>query len=478
MQDNPFHQSFSHRLAALKALERCDADAIQAAAIEISNVSSKYGRIHPSSELRAFSDTLDCLTLVQRWKNAVRDADADAVRFRDASRQRATEALERRADDEPCTLDFVLEDIVKIDTPNALADLKHRVLHTALPFGVRTDERGILIPAGDAQENPPQLPEVAFVKFEINGQPAKEIDTLNPNRIYDIGIDIRVSRWPEFADRLIVTPVSMEPADTYDLPTFVIDRPTATGNDSSRAYEFQKNGRLRIKVAAAFGARPFEFKYRAVFEPSRSEQPLDIIGHRTLRFQSVDPLDHAISGYAEIDRKLLELRDKLGTVPGLPDIDRCNALEVCAGLGNLAGQALSDSLFPEGTKEDEFQTEAVKALRLRPSIGEDLEIHPQTGGGVTDLSFHRIRIELKAVTRGEIGEAEIGKFVNQTAQYVVSSGKRIGVLCVLDSRKKNMPPPPAESHIRIIDKQIGNTYVQIVFLCVEGGLARPSDLSR
>ena len=211
MQDNPFHQSFSHRLAALKALERCDADAIQAAAIEISSVSSKYGRIHPSAELRAFSDTLDCLALVQRWKNAVRDADADAVRFRDASRQRATEALERRADDEPCTLDSVLEDIVKIDTPNALADLKHRVLHTSLPFGVRMDERGILIPAGDAQENPPQRPEVAFVKFEINGQPAKEIDTLNPNRIYDIGIDIRVSRWPEFADRLIVTPVSMEP---------------------------------------------------------------------------------------------------------------------------------------------------------------------------------------------------------------------------------------------------------------------------
>lgn len=205
---------------------------------------------------------------------------------------------------------------------------------------------------------------------------------------------------------------------------------------------------------------------------------LEILGHRTPRTENHDLSNHTFSGYAEIDSKLLELRNDLEMLPDLPHGDISHALEVCAGLGNLAGQALSDNLFPEGTEEKEFQIEVVKALRNRPNIGEDLERNPQTGGGITDLSFHRIRIELKAVSDGEISEAKIDKFADQTAQYVVSSGKRIGVLCLLDSRKKTTPPPPAASHLRIIRKEISGAFVPIVFLCVKGGLARPSDLSR
>lgn len=205
---------------------------------------------------------------------------------------------------------------------------------------------------------------------------------------------------------------------------------------------------------------------------------LEILGHRTPRTENHDLSNHTFSGYAEIDSKLLELRNDLEMLPDLPHGDISHALEVCAGLGNLAGQALSDNLFPEGTEEKEFQIEVVKALRNRPNIGEDLERNPQTGGGITDLSFHRIRIELKAVSDGEISEAKIDKFADQTAQYVVSSGKRIGVLCLFDSRKKTTPPPPAASHLRIIRKEISGAFVPIVFLCVKGGLARPSDLSR
>ena len=475
-EGNPFQLSFSHRLSALKAVERGDADAIEATATKIKDVSEMFGSLHPAIELGAFSETLDCLAFAQRWTNAVRDADADSERLRKACQLRAKEALEKRGCNEPAALDSVLSDLAGIEDPSALAGLKLQVLQTPLPFGMWADKHKTSIPIGNTKSNMSEHIEIAFVKFEIDGQPAKEIDILSSNTIHDIKIDIRVSRWPDSADQLIVTPVSMEPSDTYDLPTFLIDRPT--GEHGNTPYVFKKNGRLLLKMPTAINANPLEFKYRAVFEPSCYERPPEIFGHRTLRIESHDLSTHTLSGYEEIDSKLLELRNELRTLPGLPHRDISHVIEICAGLGNLAGQALSDNLFPKGTKEKEFQTEVVKALRNRPNIGEELERHPQTGGGITDLSFRRIRIELKAVPDGKIDEAKIDKLADQTTQYVISSGKRIGVLCLLDSRKKTTPPPPAASHLRIIRKEIFGTFVPIVFLCVKGGLARPSDLSR
>ena len=475
--ENLFQKSFSSRLSAFRALERADADMLHSEASEIRNISARFRGKHLRTELAAFSDTLDCLAMAQRWINAVRDAETDSIRFWNSCRLRAEEALRERTADEPAALDPVLTDIAETETPSldSLADLKLKVIQTSLPFGMWPEPQNIMIPEENFASEVPQI-EVAFVKFEINGRPAREIDALTPNTIYDIGIQVRVSRWPDSADRLIVTPVSMEPSGTYEMPIFIIERPNESNGEDSLM--FHKTGRLLLKVPVAFGAHPFEFKYRAVFEPSHSEQLLEIFGHRTLRFESIDFSAHPFSGYVGIDRKLYEVREELRMVPGLPDIDLGHALEVCAGLGNLAGRALSDSLFPEGTKEREFQEEVVRALRMRPGIGEDLEQHPQTGGGIVDLSFHRIRIELKVVSDGRIGESEINKFVEQVAQYVVSSGKRIGVLCVLDSDKKTEPPSPVEEHLRIIRRQNDCIDVPIIFLCVKGGLARPSDLSR
>ena len=73
---------------------------------------------------------------------------------------------------------------------------------------------------------------------------------------------------------------------------------------------------------------------------------------------------------------------------------------------------------------------------------------------------------------------KLKSLADQTAQYVVSSSKRIGILCILDSRKKTKSPDSPESHVRIIMKQIGIVSIPIIHVRVEGGLARPSDLSR
>ena len=409
MHENLFDRSFSSRLSALAAVEQSNAVGMEKSALEIKLIGEDFGKLNPGRDLCAFSDTLYCLAMGQRWIEAIRTADTDANRFRDACRLRAAESLGHQSEERPCLLANVLLGLSEIQEPSQVEDLKLTALRTAMPFGMQGEDR-VIHGAGleDSESISKRRLEIAFIKFEINRCPAKDINTLRTNVVYDIGIDVRVSRWPKHAERLVVTPISMEPADTYDLPTFVIDPPMEA--DEGGPFVFRQLGRLRLKVAAALGARPFEFKYRGVFEPSGSEQPLNILGHRTLRLESVDHVIGRVSGYAQIDEKLLALRNELRVIPGLPDDDLANALQVCACLGNLASQALSDDLFAEGTREDAFQAEAVKGLRRWPSIGEDLEQHPHTGGGICDLSFHRVRIELKAIPSGEIGNAQVEKF--------------------------------------------------------------------
>ena len=51
-------------------------------------------------------------------------------------------------------------------------------------------------------------------------------------------------------------------------------------------------------------ARPFEFKYVAKFTPHSTEQPVSIVGQRTLLLEGIDLARNPITGYPNLDVKL------------------------------------------------------------------------------------------------------------------------------------------------------------------------------
>jgi len=112
----------------------------------------------------------------------------------------------------------------------------------------------------------------------------------------------------------------------------------------------------------------------------------------------------------------------------------------------------------------------------RPEIGPRLEEHPRAAGGETDLSFERIRIELKSANDRPLRLADCQQFVGQTSSYAAGSDKRVGVLCVLDGSRKIEQPFPADEGIGILKTE--DDAVAVVTLLIQGNLARPSDLSR
>jgi hypothetical protein len=282
---------------------------------------------------------------------------------------------------------------------------------------------------------------VAFIRFNIDGQPADETHFLTPKEAHDLEIEVRISRWPHQAQALCLAPLTIEARSTHDFPTFRFPRPAG-----DPPYHLTDRGRAVLHVAQGLRAQPFEFRYAANFEPAGVEQPVAVVGHRNLR---MDGIDRPITGYHGIDRRLLEVRDAVRQRPLVTPEDVTNTLTLLAALGNLAGQAVQDNLFPKPLDGAAFHASVRSYLRQRPEIGSKLEEHPHAAGGATDLSFERIRLELKSENDRPLGLTDCQRYVGQSASYVAGSDKRIGVLCVLDGSRKIEQPFPVEDGIGI-----------------------------
>jgi hypothetical protein len=304
---------------------------------------------------------------------------------------------------------------------------------------------------------------VAFIRFNVDGQPAGETHFLTPKEVHDLEIEVRISRWPDQAEALRLAPVTIESSSTYDFPTFRFSRPSG-----DPPHHLKDRRRAVLHVAQGLRAQPFEFRYAADFEPAGVEQPVAVVGHRNLR---MDGIDRPITSYHGVDRSILEIRDALRLRPLVTSEDVTNTLTLLAALGSLAGQAVQDHLFPKPLDEAAFQTFVRGYLRQRPEIGTKLEEHPRAAGGATDLSFERIRLELKSQNDRPLRLADCQQFVGQTSSYAAGSDKRVSILCVLDGSRKVEQPFPADDGIGVL--KTGDDAIAVVTVLVQGNLARP-----
>lgn len=479
-------EAFSARVEAVEALRRAaeprsaDVEALSRAAFALEASSARYGRASIGAVYSAFADLLRIVSMLVDWRAAVLAAAADADRFlRGAQERYRLWAGEYGASEAASAL---VEAAAGLPGISSLADVGAfcgRLAATPLPIGVFADDsarRSLQIPereeAEDARERPIEL-SVAFLQFLIDGTAATETHYITPGEAHDLDIEVRVARWPETAATLQLSPVTIEPPDTHAFPTFILSRPFG-----DPPFSLRQRGRAVLKTAQGVNARPFEFKYVAQFLPRAAEQPVAVVGQRTLRIEGFDLTRAGLTGYAAIDRKILQIRDQLRNSRPITEAEIGDVLTVLSVLGNLAGRAVQDASFKGAWTEAEFQREMRAELRRSPRIGSDLDEHPHAAGGITDLSFHGVPIELKVEPKAALALKDCARFVDQTASYAVAKGKRVGILCVLDCSPKKGPPFPAEEGIGVLISETSGAPVHIVTLLVQGNPMRPSDLSR
>jgi hypothetical protein len=482
-RDAEIHSTaYTARIEAVEALYAAglgsqDAKALlNSAAAELRLSAEHYGDAPSAAIYSALADLVEMMGLLLDWRSAVLDATTDAQRFVLAAKERAAQWIESHKSQESLkVLRGVANEIANIKAISEVAAVAVHLGAVPLPIGLysiaRRETREVVEP-GTEQKSAAALT-VAFLKFTIDGRPVEEIHYMSPGETHDLDIEVRVSRWPTGATALVLQPISIEPSGTYQLPTFSIPAPMGHG-----PFRLTENGRAVLIVPQHFSARPFEFKYVAHFLPTGSEQPVETAGQRTLLLEGIDPARHLLTGYPNVESKFMALRDRLRATPGIGQRELADALTLAAPLANLAGQARQDDLFRLLISESQFQIQIRQLLRSQPVIGAELDEHPHAAGGITDLSFRGIRLELKVEDTHNLTLKDCDRFMGQTASYVAANGKRLGVLCVLDCSAKKRPAFPAEDGMDILVQQPSQTPIYVITILIQGNLASPSSFSR
>lgn len=482
-KDAILDQVFPIRSKAILALRapasRTNAEALQALGAEAQGLATTYGRAPAARRWRAFATALEIVRLLFEWEDASISAAVEADRFLKAARLRLRQL--REEPDPDSFVERLIGALSVIDDDfsfSTVRPLRQELASIPLPVAIYTDpipqvpdwarEREL---ERSAKEKVPDLT-VAFVEFKINGVIAERIQSLRPRESHDLDIAVRVSRWPETATSLVLSPISLDPPSTYNLPTFRFTRP-----QSESPYLFQQRGRMILHAPQNLKARPYEFFYAAQFEPTSSEKPVSVAGQRTLRLDGSVGDRQPITGYPGLDTKLISLRDALRLEPAIPERDLDDLLTVLIPLANLMGQSVQDNRkFSNVISEAEFQDRVREWLRQQPAIGNELEEQPHAGGGRADLSYRGIRIELKSEPNKRLLPDDCRDYASQPASYAVGTNRRVAVLCVLDCSPKKEVAFPVEDGLFVYPLDTGTSPVYVATCLVQGNLAKPSSL--
>lgn len=481
-----FHQAFSSRIEVFAALAGAlkpsphDFNRLKEACLELEATISVIGQGDVENQYRAYHTAIDIFVLLAEWKHAIRNAEPDAQRFLNSAKLKASDvdrSLSFAADERLKTFLTQVEGLEDVEELTAMQDQLKRWTLPLLLFAnlPRRGFEGLRVPASsESSEEPEKLnTTVAFLKFDIDGEPAKHWNYLKPGTSYDLTIEVRVSNWPQYANTLSLTPVTVDIRERDWLPCFNFKKPEGNG-----PFIFTGTGRAVLEVAHSFGSRPYEFLYAAEFDDTSNCRDVAIVGHRRLLLEGSDVASNPLTGFSNVDRHLLSVRNKLRTFPGLHLDDVANTMIALGGLGNIAAQALKGSLFEASTSEQQFQNKATEMLRNRSEIGEHLQGHPEAAGGITDLTFRDIPIELKVENSKVLFPKDFSKFFDQTAAYAIGLGKRIAVLSVLEATPKSAPVGVVEDDIEVFVHQTGQSSIAIVVVVIRGGFPKPSSYSR
>ncbi len=481
-----FRQAFSLRIKVADAIQgaltpsREKIDLLREACTDFEDTIFELDKGDIEDLYRAYHSAASIFLYLAEWKYAIRNAEPDSQRFLSSAKLKATEVekpLSFPAEEQLNTLLQQVDSIENVDDLSAVQDHLNRWDLPLLLFSNlrNRDYRGLRLPVpnGSSEEEEKLETTVAFLKFDIDGEPAKQWNYLKPGTSYDLTIEVRVSNWPKGAKVLVLIPVTIDAREREWLPRFTFDEPEGEG-----PFILTATGRAVLEVAHSFGSRPYEFLYAAEFDNTSNCRDVAIVGHRRLLLEGSDVDSNPLSGFSNVDRHLIKIRDKLRSFPGLPSTDISNTMTILGGLGNIAAQALKVGLFKTATSEKEFQEKASEMLRNRSDIGENLQGHPEAAGGITDLTFWDIPIELKVEKSKVLFPKDFTKFFDQTAAYAIGLGKRVGVLSVLETSPKSGPVGLVEDDVEAIVHQTGKFSIMIVVVVIRGGFPKPSSYSR
>lgn len=338
------------------------------------------------------------------------------------------------------------------DAPSARLDAKRaaRVL-AALPLptlylGAEPDRYAARHHA--SADDRPTGPPVLKVIGSIDRSPLVTPQVLKPACLYTLGFRVKGARWPDGADALLVRFLSTCPPELYNVAPLRIARPAADAG-----FEAEAAGVLRFASAQSALSDDLVFAAQCLFEgPAGTLTEAPVVGHHELRFRVSDaPLAGVDTGNRSVDLHLSRLLDSLrasapAVAPELPDL-----LQVLETLVAVIGAFAQEGLFKgrASVPEREFQRETARAMRVR--LGPDVQEHGELAGGILDIRYRGVVVELKVEKATGDRRRIAEKYTAQPTQYAGTTARQVAVVFVLDLTEKQSPPGDIRNDIRLVD---------------------------
>jgi hypothetical protein len=265
-------QAYPSRIAAIEAIavypETAGGDELRARAKAVSSAAQLFGSAAAARDWQAFGIALEILSLLADWNEAVHSAAVDADRFLRAGRLRyrnfAADA------DHSAYGSALVAALAPIDDNldvSAVPALRGAVAQLEMPvtiFGIEKRDHFGSRKVDDVPAKPEDIA-VAFLEFMIDGKPADTVHSLSTGQVHDLDLTIRVSRWPDDAERLMIEPVSIEPPSTWDFQPFEFTKP-----DGPPPYVFQRQGRMALHASQGSMQGRLNFATQPSSSPNRS----------------------------------------------------------------------------------------------------------------------------------------------------------------------------------------------------------------
>lgn len=421
---------------------------------------------------KSWGELMRCIGSLVRWRAAVLDAEIDGDRHLRAARQRAQNVLSTLADASSASAEIraAAERVVAVVDPAAIPAAISAVAAVPLPLPFIAEQRPPVHPDPRLPERPGPLKALAFVQFDISGRPVNEVQDVRANLVYDLRVQVRLSA-PIPAD-IELTPYVVEPEGIVEAPSFTLRAGSEIRSDV---------GRLLVRIAHDALARPLEVAYGLKTLGAREDLAIELRGQGQSRLvlRCVEDT-YTWSGNEAIEEAVIDARAKARS-NGLHDSNTAPFLKLFGSTAHIAADALASSVFRGDWPEEKFHSEVRRRLRQDRDIGSDLEDHAHASGGITDLSFQRVRLELKCDDRPLGVEEAFEAYGQQLIQYVVGSDRRTGVLAVLCPVKVGAAPGLLHNDLACVvvpPPTGGNRAVLIAVALVRSNLPTPSSRSR
>jgi hypothetical protein len=318
----------------------------------------------------------------------------------------------------------------------------------------------------------------------LDHAPVASPQLLKANILYPLVFRVRGLACPKDAIRLRLDLLTTCPQSEFSVSEFTLDPPQCIENDE---YLGELAGHIKFNSEQSTLLEDLVFTVRGAFETSGgSFMEVPVIGHNELRLRigSEDRYPF-LTGNRILDRHIEELVTKLlSDCPKVRDELR-ELLDILQALTRLLTTYAQEAIYKgrRDVTESEFQATVLRDLRFL--LGQEVQEHPKQAGGIPDVRYRGVIVELKVEKENGDREHISKKYAAQSVQYTGVEARQVSILLVLDLTSKDKPPGDIRNDILLtaVETHGGNDGTKkfpsktFVFV-INGNMKSPSTYSQ